>query len=140
MRHIRSVAFGAVVAMAFSGPPALPGQARITSVTSLADIMAAAIDGEWDAAVNTPGGVVHSKIIFKVSGDSLTGTVRRQAGDVPLVGTFESDVVKFTYTVTYNENPLQLSVTATVHGDQMKGTIAFGAQAEGEWSATRAKP
>ena len=100
---------------------------------------AQSIAGEWDAAMNTPGGVRNFKIEFQVKGDSVTGTVRRQAGDVPLVGTIKDNVVRFSYTVNYNGNALQLTMTATVTGDAMKGTVDFAGQAEDEFSAKRAK-
>ena len=101
----------------------------VTSVfTLVGTAQAQSIAGEWDAAMNTPGSVRNFKIVFNVSGDSLTGTVKRQAADVPLVGTIKDNVVRFGYTVNYNGNPLQLTVTATVTGDSMKGTVAFGVQ------------
>ncbi len=108
--------------------------------TLIGPVQAQAIAGDWDAAMNTPGGVRNFKITFSVSGDSVTGTVKRQTGDVPLVGTIKDSVVRFSYTVTYNGNPLELTVTATVTGDTMKGRIGFGAQAEEDFSAQRASP
>ncbi len=101
---------------------------------------APSIAGEWDAAMNTPGGVGNFKIIFEQSGDSLTGTVKRQAGDVPLVGTIKDNIVRFSYTINYNGSPLQLTVTATVTGDSMTGKIAFGVAAEDDFSAKRTTP
>ena len=106
----------------------------------ISPIRAPSIAGEWDASMNTPGGIRNFKIVFAVNGDSLTGTVKRPTGDVPLVGTITNDLVRFSYTVVYNGNPLELAVTATVTGDTMKGRIAFGAQAEEEFSAKRAPP
>lgn len=99
---------------------------------------AQSIAGEWDAAMNTPGGVRTFKIVFLVDGEKLTGTVKRAAGDVPLVGTIKDSVVKFSYTVDYNGNALTLTMTATVKGDSMKGTVDFAGAAEDEFSAKRA--
>lgn len=99
---------------------------------------AQSIAGEWDAQMNTPGGVRTFKLVFTVSGDTLTGTVKRDAGDVPLVGTIKGNAVRFTYYVTYNGNPLALTMTATVDGDSMTGTVNMGGEAEDEFSAKRA--
>jgi hypothetical protein len=99
---------------------------------------AQSIAGEWDAAMSTPGGVRNFKIVFQVSGDTLTGTVKRATGDVPLSGTIKGNVVKFSYTIDYNGNNLVLTMTATVDGDTMKGTVDFGGAAEDEFSAKRA--
>ena len=95
------------------------------------------IAGEWDAAMNTPGGVRSFKIEFLVHGDTLTGTVHRQAGDVPLTGTVKGNAVTFSYTINYNGNDLVLTMTTTVNGDTMKGTVDFGGAAQDEFSAKR---
>lgn len=99
---------------------------------------AQSIAGEWKATINTPGGPRDFKIVFKVTGDSLSGTVTRPVGDVPLVGTMKGNAVSFSYTVTYNDNPMTLTITATVTGDSMKGTVDFGGAASDEFRAKRA--
>ena len=109
----------------------------LAMVTLTAAASAQSIAGEWDAAMNTPGGVRNFKIVFEVHGDSLSGTVRRAAGDVPLRGTVKGNAVKFSYTVNYNGNDLTLTMTATVDGDAMKGTVDFAGAGEDEFSARR---
>jgi opacity protein-like surface antigen len=99
---------------------------------------AQSIAGQWDAAMSTPGGVRNFKIDFQVSGDTVTGTVHRSAGDVPLRGTIKGNLLKFSYTIDYNGNDLVLTMTVTVDGDTMKGTVDFGGAAEDEFSAKRA--
>lgn len=119
---------------------------RRTLLTALAFVLmltapaaAQSIAGEWNASMNTPGGTRTFKILFKVDGGKLTGTVKREAGDVPLTGTVSGTSVKFSYTVNYNGNPLTLTMDATVDGDSMKGTVDFGGEAQDEFSATRAR-
>jgi len=101
-------------------------------------VSAQSIAGEWDASINTPGGARSFKIVFQVNGDTLTGTVKREAGDVPLFGTVKGSAVRFSYTVNYNGNPLELTITATVAGDSMKGAVDFAGAAEDEFWAKRA--
>ena len=98
------------------------------------------IAGEWDAEMTTPGGVRSFKIVFQVEGEKLTGTVKRAAGDVPLTGTIKGDTVRFSYSVLYNDNPLELTMVAVVSGDTMKGTVDFAGAAQDAFSARRAKP
>ena len=98
---------------------------------------AQSIAGAWDAAMNTPGGVRNFKIDFQVSGDTLTGIVHRAGGDLPLRGTIKGNAVKFSYTIKYNDSDLVLTMTVTVDGDTMKGTVDFGGAAEDEFSAKR---
>jgi hypothetical protein len=110
----------------------------VVAATVTTAAAAQSIAGEWDATMNTPGGARTFKIDFKVSGDSLSGTVHRAAGDVPLNGTIKGNAVTFSYTVNYNGNDLVLTMTVTVDRDTMKGTVSFGGQAEDEFSAKRA--
>ena len=110
------------------------------TVLAPAPAPAQSIAGEWDAGMNTPGGPRNFKIVFQVKGDSLTGTVKRQAGDVPLAGTVRGDTVTFHYSIAYNDNTLTLTVTAKVSGDAMKGTVDFGGAASDEFWAKRSAP
>jgi hypothetical protein len=97
------------------------------------------VAGEWDATYNTPGGPRSFKIVLQVKGDSLTGTVKRSDGSVPLAGTIKGDVVTFSYTIAYNNEALTLTISAKVRGDAMAGTVDFAGMGQEEFSAQRAK-
>lgn len=96
------------------------------------------VAGEWDAAMNTPGGTRNFKIKFKVDGEKLTGEVGRDTGTLPLTGSVKGNDIQFTYTVKYNDNDLVLTMTGKVSGDSIAGTVSFGGMAEDQWSAKRA--
>lgn len=113
--------------------------AAVPSVTYLVPVQAQAVAGEWDASYNTPGGPRAFKIVFAVQGDSLSGTVKRSDGDVPLKGTIKGDQVSFSYTIAYNNEALNLTIVAKVTGDTMVGTVDFAGMAQEEFSAKRAK-
>lgn len=98
------------------------------------------VAGEWDGALNTPGGPRPFKLVFQVDGEKLTGTAKRSSGDVPVTGTIKGDVITFEYTVSYNDNALTLSFSGKVTGDNMSGTVSFGGNAEDTWSAKRTPP
>jgi hypothetical protein len=95
------------------------------------------VAGEWDGALNTPGGARPVRLIFKVDGEKLTGTAKRSSGDVPLTGTIKGADISFSYTVSYNGNDLTLIFTGKVSGDTMGGNVSFGGQADDSWSAKR---
>lgn len=99
---------------------------------------AQSIAGEWDAAINTPGGVRPFRIVFLVDGEKLTGTVKRPAGDAPLAGLVKGDTVQFSYTIEYNGNALVLTVIATAAGDSLRGFVDFGGVAQDAFWAMRA--
>jgi hypothetical protein len=96
------------------------------------------VAGDWDASMNTPGGVRPFKLSFKVDGEKLSGTVARSNGDVPLQGTIKGTEINFAYTITYNGHDLELIFGGKVDGDNMSGTVSFGGNGEDQWSAKRA--
>ena len=98
----------------------------------------ATVDGEWDASMNTPGGPRPFKLVFKVEGEKLAGTAKRQNGDVPVAGTVKGDDISFSYTIDYNGNAVTLSFTGKIKGDAISGTVFFNESASDEWSAKRA--
>lgn len=112
----------------------------------------ASVAGEWDASMNTPGGARPFKMVLKVDGEKLTGTVKRSDGEYPLTGKIKGADIAFDYTVQLGGNDLTLSYTGKVKGDSISGTVSFGnlvtdpnseGQAGGSWSAKRtpaAKP
>lgn len=87
---------------------------------------AQSVAGEWNASMNTPGGTREFKVLFVVKGDSLSGTVKRPTGEVPLSGTIKGNAITFSYNIVYGDNPLTLTVVGTVEGDSMKGSIDLG--------------
>lgn len=101
---------------------------------------AVSVAGDWDASLDTPGGAVPLKLIFKVDGEKLTGTAKRSSGDVPLTGTIKGSDISFSYTINYNGNDLTLTFTGKVNGDSMGGNVSFGGNADGDWSAKRTPP
>ena len=96
------------------------------------------VAGEWNATFNTPGGPQPLGLVFKVDGEELTGTAKRSRGDVALTGTIKGDDIMFSYTIDYNGNPVTLTFTGKVKGDEMGGTVSFNENASDEWSAKRA--
>ena len=102
-------------------------------------VQAPQIAGEWDASYNTPGGPRSFKIVFQAKGDSLSGTVKRSDGEVPLKGTIKGDQITFSYTIAYNNEALTLTIVAKVTGDSMAGTVDFAGMAQEEFSAKRVK-
>lgn len=98
---------------------------------------AQALTGEWDATMETPGGARTFKLVLKVDGEKVSGTVKRAAGEVPLAGTLKGDTLTFSYTIAYDGNPLVLTVTALANGDTIQGMVDFGGAGQAEFSATR---
>lgn len=98
----------------------------------------ASVAGDWDASYNTPGGTTQFQITFVVTGDKLSGTVKRSSGPVALQGIVKGDSVIFSYDIQYNDHPLSMSIAAKVSGDAMKGTVDFAGQGQDAFEAKRA--
>lgn len=114
--------------------------AALFAVPSASAQSAVSVAGEWNASMNTPGGPRAFKILFVQQGDSLSGTVKRATGDVPLKGIVKGSDVTFSYTIDYGGSPITLTVTAAVAGDAMKGSIDLSGGVAEAFSAERAKP
>ncbi len=107
------------------------------SVVSLSSAAAQTVTGEWDGAMNTPGGPRPMKLVFVQQGEILTGTVKRASGDVPLEGTVKGNAVKFRYTINYNGGQVAMEVTTTLSGEEMKGSVDMNGMAQEEFTAKR---
>jgi hypothetical protein len=94
--------------------------------------------GDWEVALNTPGGVRNLKVTFKIDGEKLTGSIKGERGDLPIEGSAKGKEVKFSYTVKYMDTDLLITMTGDLEGDTIKGAVDFGGFAQDEWSAKRA--
>jgi hypothetical protein len=94
--------------------------------------------GDWDVALNTPGGVRNLKATFKIEGEKLTGSIKGERGDLPIEGSVKGKEIKFSYTVKYMDNDLLITMTGNLEGDTIKGAVDFNGFAQDEWSAKRA--
>jgi len=116
------------------------GLSLLTSLPAFAQPSPAA--GAWDLTMNTPNGPVKFRALLAVEGESLTGELKREggggAGGLAVKGTAKGAAVEFGYTVKFQDNDLQITMTGTVNGDTVKGTVSFGGFVEDEWSGTRA--
>lgn len=107
-------------------------------VISVSTAAAQSVTGEWDGAMNTPGGARPVKLVLVQQGETLTGTVKRASGDVPLEGTIKGNAVKFRYMIPYNGGQVAMEVTTTLAGNEMKGSVDMNGQAQEEFTAKRA--
>ncbi len=107
------------------------------SLCAMTTAAAQSITGDWDAMMNTPGGVRNFRIAFKQDGEKLTGTVKREQGDSPLTGTVTGTNVKFAYEIMYGGHPITMTMTAVVTGDEMKGQVDIASQMTDVFSAKR---
>ncbi|MGN6355644.1 MAG: hypothetical protein ACTHLB_19820 [Parafilimonas sp.] len=67
-----------------------------------------AIDGNWKGSRETPNGTMEFNYTFKVEGDTLTGVIKSQFGEV----SFENGKVdgkNFSYSISFNGNSIDFT-------------------------------
>lgn len=86
--------------------------------------LAADLSGKWTGDMPGRGGdATPTTFTFKVSGDTLTGSMTGPQGDVPLAeGKVAGNQVSFSTTLDFNGNTVKILYKGTVSGDQIKMT------------------
>jgi hypothetical protein len=91
-----------------------------------------AIDGNWKGSRETPNGTMEFNYTFKVQGDTLTGVIKSQYGEVPL----ENGKVygkKFSYSLSFNGNTIPFT------GELVSDDQIITKNERGETKLTRVK-
>lgn len=107
------------------------------SFITVASAAAQSVTGNWEGMLNTPGGPRPVRFELVQAGEKLTGTVKRESGDVPLEGTITGNNVKFAYAINYGGNPTTISITAAVAGEEMKGQSDIASQTQDVFTAKK---
>ena len=97
-----------------------------------------AIDGKWSVVMQSPMGARDATAEFTSAGSTLSGTFGGAAGSVPLSGSVDGDMVKWSATVNGPMGEMELKFDGAVDGDALAGTVAFGAFGSGPFTGTRA--
>ncbi len=102
------------------------------------------VSGLWVASVVTDQGSGHPTFDFKQDGQKLSGTYKGMFGRSTLEGTLEGSVITFSFKTWSPLNPLSkllISYRGSIDSAtmEMKGTVDFGGQGTGTWTARRQK-
>lgn len=96
------------------------------------------VTGEWAMSFTTPrGGRSEYTLYMNQEGPRITGHLTSEYGETPVKGSINGDEVKLAWSIMENGKPLDISVTATVKGDTLNGTIKLGTVGEGAFTAER---
>jgi len=97
------------------------------------------IAGDWDMTINSPQGSNTVKVTFKQDGEKVDGLFKSPQGELPFTGTLTGDELKFTFSIPFQGQPLEIAITGKVEAAAMTGKANFGGMAEGDWTAKRAE-
>jgi hypothetical protein len=79
------------------------------------------ITGKWTGEINTPNGAMQLTIEFKADGETLTGTVGTQMGEMPIKeGKVKGDELSWVTTFERDGNSMRILNKAKVSGTEMK--------------------
>jgi uncharacterized protein (DUF2147 family) len=99
-------------------------------------LFAANLTGAWNAKVELSGGQSGSPtFVLKQDGEKLTGTYSGALGDAPITGTIKGSDV----TMDFEASGAQIHYVGKVDSDgkKMEGTVDYGGQASGTFTATK---
>jgi hypothetical protein len=97
-------------------------------------MLAADITGAWSAEVQSSAGTGSPKFVFEQKGETLTGNYTGQLGEAPLKGSVKGTAVQFQFEV----QGFTVEYKGELENEKaMKGTVKFGDQATGTWTAKK---
>ena len=112
----------------------------VVAGSAFAQPVPVSVAGDWDVTVQSPQGTNTVLVTLKQDGEKLDGLFKSPLGELPFTGTLTGSDMKFTFSFPVDGQPLLITMTGKVDGDAIAGKADFGGFAEGDWSATRAKP
>jgi hypothetical protein len=100
-----------------------------------ASLFAADLTGTWNAKVNLGDQNGTPTFVLKQDGEKLTGTSSGALGEAPIKGTVKGDEI----TIDFDASGAAIHYAGKVDksGNKMEGTVDYGGQASGTFTATR---
>lgn len=95
----------------------------------------ASVAGKWDVTIRMPNRSSSEQWTIQQKGNAITATAKGDRGELPVAGMVEGAFFR----VTVKDGDKQYKVRATVDGDEMDGSITYGAGQEFLWQAKRSK-
>ncbi len=85
------------------------------------------LTGTWNAETESSGGKTESKLLLKMEGDKLTGTLKTSFGDFPLQdGNVEGADVFFNVVIRRDAYELKTTYRGHVFGDEIQFRVEAG--------------
>jgi len=98
-----------------------------------------AVDGTWNVTLSTPMGDRPATLTLTTSGSDLSGTFGGPQGSQEFSGgSVDGNAVKWKNNFAGAMGQMELAFDGTVDGDNISGSVQFGAFGSGTWKGTRA--
>jgi len=107
-------------------------------VPVLAAAQAAEVAGKWDVTVSTDQGDRPAVLTISQSADTLAATLSGPQGEVPADISLKGTTITLSFTLQTQNGPMNVSMSGTVDGNAMQGTLDMGGMGSAPWTARRA--
>jgi hypothetical protein len=97
------------------------------------------LTGDWDMTIQSPQGTNTVKVTLTQDGETVSGRVTSQLGELPVTGALTGDDLKIAFTLPIQGQSIVIVMTGKVEGPTLAGKVQFGDFGEGDWTATRAE-
>jgi hypothetical protein len=105
----------------------LPAALLMVAAAAQAQRAAPSLTGTWNAETDTGGGKTVSKMLLKMDGDKLTGTLKTSFGDFSLQdGSVEGVDVFFNVVIRRDAYELKTTYRGHVFGDEIQFRVEAG--------------
>ncbi len=95
------------------------------------------LTGTWILQVETAAGSGSPTFTFKQTGDTLEGTYEGTFGKATVTGKVNGNKATWSFTADAQGTQLNITYSATVEKDTMKGTVTLGELGEGTFTGKR---
>ena len=120
MRNRLAVALGIVAA------------AVVVSVTAQSNVA-----GDWNMTIDSDQGSLSATMTFKQDGEKVTGSMPTDQITFEFEGTISDNKLELVAEIDAGGAFLEVTLEATVDGDEITGTLDFGGYGSGDITATR---
>ena len=110
----------------------------LMAFTAVALFAATDLTGTWNAKVDLGDQKGTPTFTLKQDGEKLTGTYSGALGEAPLKGTVKGNKVVWDFEASGAQ--VHYAGTTSADGARIEGTVDYGGQASGTFTATRAEP
>ena len=112
--------------------------ACLLMTASLASAQNADIAGRWEVTINLPQGATNAPLELKKDGDRFAGVFYTQQGNADVEATVKENALTLLLPPFQTQNgPINISMSGTVDGETMTGTMELGGMGQFQWSAKR---
>ena len=109
----------------------------LTAALTVAVTAQTDVTGDWNLTFNLDTGATAATMTVEQDGEKFMGTFNSDQGTFEFEGKISGNTVEWMLEVDGGGEAIEVSITGTVDGDEMTGTVELGGYGGGDWTATR---